>query len=107
LTKTKLPRNGLLQSSSKSKIDVLTNQVANAFYAMKRNRQSSCGNTIRMPQLRKGFYQFPHLFFGNSEFVKALQVEPECGACTEEMRQPQRSVSSDRTPSVQDAFRPF
>jgi hypothetical protein len=56
-----------------------------------------------MPQLRKGFYQFSHLLFGNSEFVKALQIEPELSACAEEMRQPQRSVSSVRAPSIQDA----
>jgi hypothetical protein len=56
-----------------------------------------------MLQFRKRLYQFPYLLCGNSEFVNALPVEPELSACIEEVRQPQRSVSSDRAPSIQDA----
>jgi hypothetical protein len=49
-----------------------------------------------MSQLGKRLYHFPHFPFGNAEFIKALQVEPELSACAEKMSQAQRSISGDR-----------
>src|SRR5450830_1744584 len=87
-----------------------TPDLANSDVTMPRSSGTCVRSTVltfkTLGKLRKTAYGRSRLFFGNSELVQFLQVQPEFGAGPEEMRQAKRTISGNRALAVQNSSYP-